>query len=73
MLAPEKSFICTSSKMEPAFDFFMCGLCNFLVSPMPYDNAPFALQCAACHSLYCESCVNTNMIWMCPKPVCKSQ
>lgn len=43
MLAPEKSFICTSSKMEPAFDFFMCGLCNFLVSPMTYENAPFAL------------------------------
>ena len=73
MLTPERSLICTSTKMDAAFQYFMCGLCNHLVTPMRYENAPYAMQCVACHSLCCEACVRTTLIWMCPQSLCKTK
>lgn len=71
--APERSQILTSSKMSKAFEFFLCGFCSFLVQPPEKENAPKALQCSACHSLFCEDCCKINMTWECPKPMCKTK
>jgi hypothetical protein len=72
--APEKAQILTSSKMEVAFDYFLCAFCNLLVQPKDSDKAsPYALQCAVCNTLFCEECVTYNQVFSCPKPLCKSQ
>ena len=64
----------TSSKMEVAFDYFLCAFCNLLVQPKDSDKAsPYALQCAVCNTLFCEECVTYNQVFSCPKPLCKSQ
>ena len=57
--------------MDAGFEFFMCGLCNHLVTPSNYKDAPPAVQCAACDHLFCEFCVNSQMMWMCPRKECK--
>jgi hypothetical protein len=59
--------------MEAGFDFFMCGLCNQLVQPMDYKDAPWAVQCVQCNNLFCEWCTNSQMMWQCPGCKCKSQ
>ena len=43
MIAPEKSQICTSTKMDAAFDLLLCGLCGHLVQKMDYEHAPIAM------------------------------
>lgn len=59
--------------MDSGFDFFMCGLCDHLVTPSDYKDAPPALQCKQCDTLFCEGCVNSQMMWVCPNPQCKSK
>jgi len=35
MLQPEKDRILTHTLLEPALEYFMCGLCNLIVQPYP--------------------------------------
>lgn len=56
--------------MDCNFELFMCGLCNHLVTPNE-KMEPLALQCVGCGGLYCEGCVNSQMMWSCPKISCK--
>lgn len=73
MQVPEKQQICTSSKIQVGIDLFMCGLCNYLVTPGKLDKSEAPLQCCQCHSLFCEWCVNSQMMWQCPNPACKTK
>jgi hypothetical protein len=40
---------------------------------MGYKDAPIAVQCQGCHSLYCEQCTTMFMSWACPKKGCFSK
>ena len=59
--------------MDAGFDLFMCGLCDHLVTPMEYKDAPAAKQCNKCGVLFCEWCINAQMMWQCPKKDCKTK
>jgi len=52
--------------MQPAFELFVCGMCQFIVQPFP-------LECPGCNSLYCENCVKMQRNWSCLKQVCRSR
>ena len=51
--------------MVPAFDVFICGLCQFVVAPYP-------LECPGCNSLFCENCVRMVRNWSCTVQNCRS-
>lgn len=52
--------------MAPAVDLFVCGLCQFVVSPFP-------LECPGCNSLYCDNCVKMQRTWSCTVQNCRSR
>ena len=52
--------------MISAIDLFVCGLCQFIVTPYP-------LECSACNKLFCESCVQMQRSWKCPHQNCQSR
>jgi hypothetical protein len=66
MITPESDNINKDSPMAPAADLFVCGLCQFIVSPFP-------MQCSSCNNLYCEECVKKLYSWKCTNHTCKDQ
>ncbi len=48
MLTPESDKILVSTPLEPALQYFVCGLCDLIVQP------PYPQQCCNCHAIYCE-------------------
>ena len=66
MLQAESTSINRHTPMAAAIEYFLCGLCQFVVSPFPR-------QCSGCHSLYCESCISNLVRWKCPQKNCKAQ
>ena len=55
-----------ASRVAPAFNQFVCGLCQFIVTPFP-------LECPTCNALYCEQCVKMQRSWSCTVQNCRSR
>ena len=55
-----------ATRMSPAFDLFVCGLCQFVVQPFPRE-------CPGCNSLYCDPCIKMQRSWSCSVNNCRSR
>lgn len=60
MTALDTTKINKNSPLAPAVDLFICGLCNYIVTPYPS-------QCNNCHNLYCKECIKNLLTWKCPR------